>query len=53
MLLFRFREKDLSLNEEEPHLMQTILPPNDLSETHSELPQFRQIFFAYISYLLK
>ena len=37
------RVKDLFLNEEEPHLKQTILPPNDLSETRSELPQFKQI----------
>ena len=43
------REKDLFLNEEEPHLKQTILPPNDLSETRSELPQFRQILLELIS----
>ena len=43
------REKDLFLNEEEPHLKQTILPPNDLSETSSELPQFKQIFLEFIS----
>ena len=43
------RVKDLFLNEEEPHLKQTILPPNDLSETRSELPQFRQILLAVIS----
>ena len=43
------REKDLFLKEEEPHLKQTILPPNDLSETRSELPQFRQILFELIS----
>ena len=43
------REKDLFLNEEEPHLKQTILPPNDLSETRSELPQFRQILLGLIS----
>ena len=43
------REKDLFLNEEEPHLKQTILPPNDLSETRSELPQFKQILLEYIS----
>ena len=42
------REKDLFLNEEEPHLKQTILPPNDLSETRSELPQFKQILFELI-----
>ena len=43
------REKDLLLNEEEPHLKQTILPPNDLSETRSELPQFKQILLVLIS----
>jgi hypothetical protein len=43
------REKDLFLNEEEPHLKQTILPPNDLSETRSELPQFKQILLEFIS----
>ena len=43
------REKDLFLNEEEPHLKHTILPPNDLSETRSELPQFRQILLELIS----
>ena len=43
------REKDLILNEEEPHLEQTILPPNDLSETRSELPQFKQILLELIS----
>ena len=43
------REKGLFLNEEEPHLKQTILPPNDLSETRSELPQFKQILLELIS----
>ena len=43
------REKDLFLNEEEPHLKQTILPPNDLSDTRSELPQFKQILLEFIS----
>ena len=43
------REKDLFLNEEEPHLKQTILPPNDLSDTRSELPQFKQILLELIS----
>ena len=42
------REKDLFLNEEEPQLKQTILPPNDLSETRSELPQFKQILLELI-----
>ena len=43
------REKDLFLNEEEPHLKQTILPPNDLSETRSVLPQFKQILLELIT----
>ena len=43
------REKDLFLNEEEPHLKQTILPPNDLSDTRSELPQFKHILLELIS----
>ena len=42
-------EKDLFLKEEEPHLKQTILPPNDLSETRSELPQFKQILLELIT----
>ena len=41
-------EKDLFLNEEEPHLKHTILPPNDRSETRSELPQFKQILLEFI-----
>ena len=45
------REKDLFLNEEEPHLKQTILPPSDLSDTRSELPQFKQILLELISNL--
>ena len=45
------REKDLFLNEEEPHLKHTILPPNDLSETSSELPQFKQILIVRIHVL--
>ena len=47
--MFLIRVKDLFLNEEEPHLKQTILPPNDLSETRSELPQFKQILLELIS----
>ncbi len=43
------RENDLFLNEEEPHLKQTILPPKDLSDTRSELPQFTQILLELIS----
>ena len=43
------RKKELFLNEEEPHLKQTILPPNDLSETRSVLPQFKQILLELIT----
>ena len=42
------REKDLFLNEEDPHLKQTILPPNDLSETRSELPQFKPVSYTHL-----
>ena len=49
--MFCISEKDLFLNEEEPHLKQTIFPPNDLSETRSELPQFKQILLEFISNL--
>ena len=41
-------EEDLFLNEEEPHLEQTILPPKDRSETNEELPQLIQTLFALI-----
>ena len=40
--------EDLFLNEEEPHLEQTILPPNDRSETNAELPQLKQTLFTLI-----
>ena len=46
-LLF-INEKDLFLNEEDPHLEQTILPPKDRSETNEELPQIKQTLFAPI-----
>ena len=46
-LLFE-NEKDLVLNEEDPHLEQTILPPKDLSETNEELPQLKQTLFWLI-----
>ena len=49
ILFLNRREKDFFLKEEEPHLKQTILPPNDLSETSSELPQFTQILIEFIS----
>ena len=41
-------EEDLFLNEEDPHLEQTILPPNDRSDTNEELPQLKQTLFALI-----
>ena len=41
-------EKDLFLNEEDPHLEHTIFPPKDRSETKEELPQLKQTLFALI-----
>ena len=41
-------EEDLSLNEEDPHLEHTILPPKDRSETNEELPQLKQTLFTLI-----
>ena len=41
-------EEDLFLNEEDPHLEQTILPPKDRSETNEELPQLKQTLFTII-----
>ena len=46
-LLFK-NEEDLFLNEEDPHLEHTILPPKDRSETNEELPQLKQILFTFI-----
>ena len=46
--LFLKNEEDLFLNEEDPHLEQTILPPNDRSDTNEELPQLKQTLFALI-----
>ena len=46
-LLFK-NEEDLFLNEEDPHLEQTILPPKDRSETNEQLPQLTQTLFAPI-----
>ena len=46
-LLFK-NEEDLILNEEDPHLEQTILPPNDRSETKEELPQYKQTLLTLI-----
>ena len=41
-------EEDFFLNEEDPHLEHTILPPKDLSETNEELPQLKQTLFTLI-----
>ena len=41
-------EEDLFLNEEDPHLEHTILPPKDRSETNEELPQLKQTLFTLI-----
>ena len=46
-LLFK-NEEDLFLNEEDPHLEHTILPPKDRSETNEELPQLKQTLFTRI-----
>ena len=46
--LFLKKEEDLFLNEEDPHLEQTILPPKDRSETNEELPQLKQTLFTLI-----
>ena len=46
-LLFK-SEEDLFLNEDDPHLEQTILPPKDRSETNEELPQLKQTLFTLI-----
>ena len=46
-LLFK-NEEDLFLNEEDPHLEHTILPPKERSETNVELPQLIQTLFALI-----
>ncbi len=46
-LLFK-NEEDLFLNEEDPHLEHTILPPKDRSETKEELPQLKQTLFTPI-----
>ena len=59
-LLFK-NDEDLFLNEEDPHLEQTILPPKERSETDEELPQLKQTLFTlikknwkfYLNYILK
>ncbi len=43
------KEDDFFLNEDDPHLEHTILPPKDLSETNEELPQLKQILFTIIT----
>ena len=40
--------EDLFLNEEDPHLEHTILPPKDRAETNEELPQLKQTLFTLI-----
>ena len=42
------KEEDLFLNEEDPHLEHTILPPKDRSDTNEELPQLKQTLFTLI-----
>ena len=46
-LLFK-KEEDLFVNEEDPHLEHTILPPKDRSETNEDLPQLKQTLFMLI-----
>ena len=46
-LLFK-NEEDLFLYEEDPHLVHTIFPPKDRSETNDELPQLKQTLFTLI-----
>ncbi len=46
--LFFKNPEDLFLNEVDPHLEQTILPPRDRSETNAELPQLKQTLFTFI-----
>ena len=47
-LLFK-NDEDLFINDEDPHLEQTILPPKDRSETNLKLPQLRQTLFDAIN----
>ena len=46
-LLFK-NEEDLFLNEEDPHLEHTILPPKERAETRELLPQLKQTLFTLI-----
>ena len=41
-------EEDLFLNDEDPHLEQTILPPKERSETNEVLPHLKQTLFTLI-----
>ena len=50
-LLFK-NEEDLFLNEEDPHLEHTILPPKDRSETNEVFPQLKQTLFTLIYKIL-
>ncbi len=43
-----FENEEGLLNEEDPHLEHTILPPKDRSETNEELPQLKQTLFTLI-----
>ena len=43
-----FKNEEVFLNEEDPHLEHTILPPKDRSETNVELPQLKQTLFTLI-----
>jgi len=47
-ILLLKNEGDFFINEEDPHLEHTILPPKDRSETNEELPQLKQTLFALI-----
>ena len=46
--LFFKNEEDFFLNEEDPHLEHTILPPKDRSETNEVLPQLIQTLLTLI-----
>ena len=45
IFLFLEKEKPLYLIEEDPHLLQTILPPRDLSDIKLLQPHLKHIFF--------
>ncbi len=47
-LLLKEKE-EFFLNEVDPHLEHTILPPKDLSETIEELPQLKHTLFTTIT----